>query len=65
MTKSTISVYLDTDIKNLIHKEVAEINLANPEGKRIKVSNIVEGLILEHFKNEITKGKTTLVLGGK
>jgi hypothetical protein len=49
MSKSILSVYIDTEVKNLINKEVAEKNLANVEGKRVKVSNILEQIITEHY----------------
>ena len=63
MKKSILSVYIDTTIKNLINKEVAQRNLANIEGKRVKVSNIIEDIILEHY---LRKGSNQeLVLGGK
>jgi len=61
MGKSILSVYLDTEIKNLINKDVAQRNLANIEGKRIKVSNIIEDIILQHYVNKGSKQE--LVLG--
>jgi len=61
--KSIVSVYLDDMIKELINKEVAEYNLAHLNGKRLKVSNVIEDIIVQHYLRK--QSKQTLILGGK
>lgn len=55
MGKSTLSVYLDDEIKNLINKEAAETNLKNIGKKQIKVSNIIEDIIIQYYSKKLNK----------
>ncbi len=62
MEKVILSVYIDTKIRALINKEVAEYNLKNTKGVRLKVSNVLEDIIIQHYIRK--QNKQELVLGG-
>lgn len=62
MGKSILSVYLDDNIKNLINKDVAERNLNNLGEKRVKVSNIIENIIMDYYSKKLNK-KSVVTIG--